>query len=129
MEKISTTAALRSRIAFLEAERTQKEAALKQELQLAHEFVKPSNLVKHAVKDVFSSSELKGSFADVLLGLASGYLAKKAVTGSSAHPVKTILGGIIQTIVTGKVAEHAQPVRTAIVNAVNEFLNKEKKAE
>lgn len=129
MEKINNAVLLKDRIRYLETERTGRELALKQELQLAHEFLKPANLVQYAVKDVFSSKELKGNLLDGLLGLASGYLAKKAVTGSSTHPVKTVLGGLIQALVAGKVAEHASPVRSAIVKTVTEFLNKEKKAE
>ena len=124
MEKITGVTALKARIGHLEAERQNRELALKKELQLAHDYIKPANLFSNAVKGIFSSREIKNSLLDGLLGMASGYLTKKAVTGSSRNPLKAILGSILQVVVTEQVAGKAEPVRTAIMNFINEFLNK-----
>jgi hypothetical protein len=124
MEKINNLIDLKARITYLETERQGRELALKKELQAAHEFLKPANLVSHAVKGIFSSKEVKNNLFDGLLGMASGYFAKKAVTGSSKNPLKAILGSILQLVVTGQVAGRAEPVRTAIMNFISEFLNK-----
>lgn len=124
MEKITGAAALKARIDYLEAERKNRELELKKELQLAHDYIKPANLFSNAVKGIFSSKEIKNNLLDGLLGMASGYLAKKAVTGSSKNPLKAILGSILQVVVTDQVAGKAEPVRSAIMNFINDFLNK-----
>jgi hypothetical protein len=124
MEKINSLTDLKTRIAYLETERQTRELALKEELKAAHEFLKPANMVNRAVKGIFSSKEIKNSLFDGLLGMASGYLAKKAVMGSSKNPLKAVLGSILQLVVTDQVAGRAEPVRTAIMNLISEFLNK-----
>lgn len=124
MEKIESVMALKDRIAWLEAERQGRELALKKELQAAHEFLTPANLLNQAVKGIFSSKEIKNNLFDGLIGVVSGYFAKKAVTGSSGNPLKSVLGSILQLVVTDQVAERAEPARKAIVKFINDLLNK-----
>jgi hypothetical protein len=97
---------------------------LKQELRAVQEQIKPANLIKSAVKDIFSSGQVGGSLLDGAIGLTSGTLTKKLVTGALGHPLRLLLGSVLQGLVSDKVAEHAGPLRKKIVNTLREFLNK-----
>ncbi len=127
MELIDNTIALKQKIALLEDKRRLQEDALKQEVGRAVEFLKPGNLIKTGIKDLFNSPHLKHGLLDTGIGLAAGLLAKKAVTGATKNPIKKILGTVLQSFVAGQVSEHAEPVREAILKKLREFLTKTEK--
>jgi len=78
MKTITNATEIRQAIAELEDQQTQEWVVLKTHLALVHESLKPGNLMKSALHD-FVSVENKEE--DTTLGLAAGYLAKKAVNG------------------------------------------------
>jgi len=86
---------------------------LKQNFHLAYANLKPINLVKHAIKAMIESKELKQNALDYAIGISSGFMTKKLVQGGLHHPLKKILGTILQIGVTQFVYKNPQKVKSA----------------
>ncbi len=84
MENISSTAELQVAIQLLEAEQAVKLKLMKKQFHLAYESLKPVNLIESTLKDIASSPILVNNILVTSIGMLSGYLSQKAVTGKSS---------------------------------------------
>lgn len=124
MENITTTAELRLAIENLEHEKIIKGHALKQQLLIVHESLKPANLIKSVISEVSSSPYLTENLLGTTVGLASGYLSRIVTVGSSGNVFKRILGTIIQFGVTNVVAQHTDTIKSIGQFIYQHFLHK-----
>jgi hypothetical protein len=90
---------------------------LRDQFQLTYESIRPINLIKNTLHEVVSSSEIRNNILNNVVGLATGYLAKKILLGASHNPVKKILGTIFQFAIASAVAKRKE---TAIETAERE---------
>jgi hypothetical protein len=67
--KTNSSVLLQQQIAFLEEKRENDIEAIKQQLQVTSEKLKPSNLVKHAIKDVAGDQQVRSVFKKALIGM------------------------------------------------------------
>ena len=96
---------LRSKIALLKQQQETDLILLKEQFNETIESLKPINLLKNTFKDVVSSPDLKTTIVKNAIGLATGYLSKKVLIGSSHNPIKKILGTVIEFVVANVVAK------------------------
>ncbi|MDQ3047781.1 MAG: hypothetical protein M3R27_09555 [Bacteroidota bacterium] len=130
MTKITTVAELRESIQLLEIKQKEEGKALKAELMATYEGMRPSNLLKKALRDITQAPDLKGDLINATIGLAAGFLTKKATVGDSSNPLKQLLGTFLQMGVTSLVSKNANFIKDSAIGFISNFLkNKESKAK
>jgi len=112
MEKINSFLELRYAIQILEIEQAEKAQLLKQQFYITYESLKPMNLIRNTLKEVFLSPNLIDNFVGTTVGLASGYLSKKIVVGTSSNIIKKLFGSLLEYGVTNLVAQHPEGIKT-----------------
>ena len=110
MQNTTYTTKLKNAIQLLEVEQADKEQFLKEQFQQTYESLKPINLVKSTLKDITSSTFLKGSVLGTGMGLATGFLSKKIVVAGSGNIFRKLLGSIVQFGVTSIVAKNPEAI-------------------
>jgi hypothetical protein len=99
---------------------------LKEELMIVYERMKPANVFKNSIKDLISSSDLINNLFNTSMGLAAGYLTKKAAVGSSHNPLKQIMGAFLQLGVSNVVTKNAGGIKSVAVGLVRNYLSRRK---
>lgn len=110
---------LKERIAFLEDRQRREIMMFKEQALDTYESIKPVNLLKNTLKDFTSQPELKENIFDGVAGIATGYLSKKLLIGTSDNPLKKIVGTLFQVAITTLVAKNSSKIK-----AVGEVLLK-----
>ena len=126
MQKISSREGLRNAIQLLEIEQNSKGDLLKKQVMLTYESLRPVNLIKNTLKDLFSSSFQDENISGIAAGLTGGYILKKLFIGRSGNPLKKILGSIIQFGITNIIAQNSQLIRS-IADGVFRLFSEKKK--
>ena len=126
MEKITSITELRKAILQLEMKQSEDKLLLKEELMIVYERMKPANVFKNSIKDLISSSDLINNLFNTSMGLAAGYLTKKAAVGSSHNPLKQIMGAFLQLGVSNVVAKNAGGIKSVAVGLVRNYLGRRK---
>ena len=85
---------------------------LKEELHGVCESLKPFNLIKNVFQEVVNSPELKHNLTNSAIGLGTGFVLKKLVTGNSKNFGKKVLGNVIQFGVANFVSKHLDEIKT-----------------
>ncbi|MGZ3864500.1 MAG: hypothetical protein ACXVPN_16410 [Bacteroidia bacterium] len=101
MRRISNTLELKEAISELEIKKAETGKALKDEFGRLKESLKPANLVKNAFHEVTTSPAVRENVLNGILGLAAGYIAKRALFGSTRNPVKKLAGAVLQMGIVG----------------------------
>lgn len=127
MEKIKNQLDLKVRIDFLDTKQEQQELELREEFKKLFEQIKPANLLKTAVKDVFKSPEVKKDLVNGGLGLLTGIAARGLLMGTAGGPVKMLLGRLLQSTVAATVASKAEPVKEKLLKVFRDLMNKKEK--
>lgn len=86
-------------------------ASLKGELHEVCESLRPFNLIKNIFHEATDSPELKNNLTDGAIGLGTGFLFKKLLTGNSKSFGKKMLGTIIQFSVANFVSKHLDEIK------------------
>jgi len=111
MKAESATDLLTRDILLLELKRTRELVVLKEQVHTTRESLKPINLVKSIIKGVTNSREVEGGIGKAAFGVATGYLLKKLVFGSSANPLKKLAGLTFQTLVTNATVKNSEKIK------------------
>ena len=90
MENITTAIELKNAIQRLEVEKALSGQLLKEQFYFAYESVKPVNLIRNTLYEVFSSPHLIDNIIGMAVGLATGYVSKIAVVGFSGNLIKKL---------------------------------------
>ena len=112
MENITSAAELKIAIQILEVEQEMKAQLLKEQFILAHDSIKPINLLKSTINDFVTSPYLIDNVLGGAVGLATGYISKKIVIGASGNLFRKLLGVVMQFGVTNVVAQHPDGIRS-----------------
>ena len=126
MEKITSITELRKAILQLEMKQSEDKLLLKEELMIVYERMKPANVFKNSIKDLISSSDLINNLFNTSMGLAAGYLTKKAAVGSSHNPLKQIMGAFLQLGVSNVVTKNAGGIKSVAVGLLRNYLGRRK---
>jgi len=112
MKKSKELQALTNSINRLQAQRSHELILLRHQFHLTYESLKPINLIKHTFKEVSASPEIKEGMLNNVIGLTTGYFTKAILIGSSANPIKKILGTLLQFTVATLVAQNSGSIKT-----------------
>ena len=110
MENITSKNSLKNAIQLLEVEQAIQGQLLKEQFYLTCESLKPVNLIKSTLKDIVLSPNLIDRILGNAIGLATGYLSKKILIGTSGNIFRKLFGSILQTGVSGFVSEHPETI-------------------
>jgi hypothetical protein len=105
LEMIANTSDLDTAIKRLERKRRLQEEEMRDHFHIILESLKPTNILKHTLREVQESTPLKHNLFKVALGLGAGYFSRKLVVGKSAGLVKKALGTALQYGITQFVAK------------------------
>jgi hypothetical protein len=124
MEKINSSASLKIAISKLEEKQFNQGQILKEQFYLTYESLKPVNILKNTFKDLTDSNELTNNIMGTVIGLASGYLSKRIVTGASSSSFRKILGSFMQVAITNFVFRNPENIKSYIQSILHLFLGK-----
>ena len=116
------TELLNDAISLLENKRANELKLLKDQFHLVHESIKPINLIKNVLQEVTESSEIKNNIANNTIGLAAGYLTKKAIFGTARNPITKIFGTLLQFAITNFVSKHTDNIKSTGRIILHRFL-------
>ena len=85
---------------------------LKEQMHTVHESIKPANLIKSAFHQVVTSPDIKGNIIGSIIGLASGFVSKKAFVGGSHNPITKIIGSLLQMGVTNVASKNSDSIKS-----------------
>ena len=108
MKKTNHTGTLKEVIELLKRKQEHELIELKDQYFYTYESLKPANLIKKAFGQMAHSSEFRTNVVSNVVGLATGYLSKKVLIGSTHSPVKKILGSLLQFVVTTAVSKRTE---------------------
>ncbi len=112
MKKPDASTTLTNRILELEIELKADEIVLKNNFKETLNSLRPGKLLLSTVKDVVTSPGIQGNVVNSLIGMASGFIAKKLVVRGSKNPLTKVLGKIAEVSVANKVGKNADGIRT-----------------
>lgn len=128
MKRIENVAQLKEEIALLEIQHGMEKKALKATIAEVKDALRPVNLIKSTVKEVGSSTkDVQGRFIGAMLGLAVGYLTRKAVFGKAQGPIKKAAGTLLQMGIAGVVSRNSGGLRALGTNLLKRIINRRKK--
>ncbi len=87
---------LREQIEQLKFQREEDFMHLQRQYHETVTSLSPANLIKNSIQNVASSTEVRQSLLNKVIGLATGYVSKKVVLGSSGNPIKNVIGALLQ---------------------------------
>lgn len=121
MEQIKTQQELRAAILRLEYQQTEEGSALKEQIHLAYNSVKPANIILNTLKDLGDSSFVKDGFLNTTVGLGTGYLSKMVFQGVVNSPIKKLLGSALMFGITNVVAKNPDAIKAMAKKFFNLF--------
>ena len=126
MEKIKSIKELRDAIIQLESKQLEDKRLLKEQFVSTYESLRPVNLIKTTIKDLIASPDLKSNLFSAFLGIAAGYLSKRATFGLSPNPLKNILGSFLQLGVSNVVTKKSGGIKSFLLGLARKFSSKRK---
>jgi len=127
MAKINEAALLKELIKAKESELAEKGKALKEHFHATYDSLKPMNLLKNSVKEIFRSPDVKDNLVDSGIGMATGFLAKTLVTGLSHNPLHKLVGMAVQAGITAVVSKNPDGIKSVASKIYKRFFNKKNK--
>jgi hypothetical protein len=112
MQNITTHTGLKEAISDLEEAQAAEWMLIKKDMSFAYESLKPINIFKHTIQEAITAPDIKDNIVNGIIGLASGFLAKKAIVGKTGNPLKKILGLVLEITVANKIAHNANAIKT-----------------
>ena len=112
MQNITSTAGLKNAIQLLEVEQAIKGELMKEQFLQICENLKPINLLKSTFRNITSSSNLIDNVLGTTVGLATGFLSKKIVIGTSGNIFRKIFGSMVQSGVSSFVSNHPEAIKS-----------------
>jgi len=129
MEPITSVTGLKNAIQLLEIDHTVKKQSIRDQVNLLSENLKLSNLIRNNLQEIGSSPGLTDNVLGAAVGLASGYISKKIITGGSAGIARKLFGSLLQLVVTTVIAQHPDTIKSIGQFIFEHFLKKRGKFE
>ena len=112
MQNITSIAGLKNSIRLLEVEQGIKGCQLKDQIYLTYESLKPNNLIRNTLKELFSSKYLIKNISGTVMGAASGFLLNKFFNGVSSSKLKKLAVAVLQFGITNLINQYPDQIRT-----------------
>ena len=98
-------------ILLLEQKQSDELLSLKKQFKITYEGLRPINLIKNTIKEITQSPDLKNQFTNNLIGYTTGYLSKKALIGSTQSPIMSVLGNVMQFVITNFISKNTEGIK------------------
>jgi len=128
MQSITSIVELKNAILLLEIEKADKGRILKEQFYLTYESLKPINMIKSTLKELFSGPDLIDNLLGATMGLASGYLSKKIVIGTSHNIFRRLFGSLVDFGITNLVTQHPDGIKSIGQFIFQHIFHKKEKA-
>ena len=128
MSKKHETDTLNERIVVLERRQAMEMNALKEQFHLTYESLRPMNILKKSLSEIATAPGLKSGIINGVIGLATGYLSKKVLIGSSHNPIKRIIGTLMEYAIANVTAKHGDKIKWVGENILNKVFKRKKEA-
>jgi hypothetical protein len=112
MQKISSVAELKVAIQQLEVEQVEKERLLKEQVYITYESLKPVNVIRRMLRDIFSSKGLGEDLTGTTVGMATGFLIRKLFIGSSGNVFRKLTGSVLQYGLSNFISRNSEMIKS-----------------
>jgi len=112
MKDIKNVSDLKFAIMVLEKEQKEKELLMREYFRDTYESLKPINLLKSTISDLFSSSVLIEKSINATIGIVAGSVSEKIFVGSSESTFRKLLGKFIQLAISNFVVQNPQMIKS-----------------
>ena len=126
MQNITSTDGLKHAIHLLEVKQDISRLRLKEQFHLSCENLTPANFLKSTLTNLSSAPNLLDTVLSTSIGLATGYLSRKLVVGTSRNIFRKLIGSGIQLGVTNIVAQHPAAVKSFGWFILHQILHKKR---
>lgn len=119
-----TVESLREKIKELQIRQADEGKILKAQLATTYDNLKPINIVKSIVNDVFESKTLREEFVNTTAGYLTGLFTKKLIVGTSKNPVLKLFGLGIQLAMTTLMSKNYAAVKEILAQLAGSVFTK-----
>lgn len=98
---------LRNNIRLLEQQQLDQLVLMKEQFKQSYKSIQPINLIKNTLHDAASDTGIKNSLLDSVIGITTGYVTGKLLSGRAPNPIRRVLAGFIQFAVANLVANRS----------------------
>lgn len=119
MKNRSYNAELQDSIQLLKAEQAFRLELMKEQFHKASERLQPANLIQSTLKEISATPHIVNNLLSAGVGLAAGYVSKKAITGGSHNIFVRSLGIMLQFGITTLIAQNPKAFKS-----IGQFITK-----
>ena len=129
MDNITTVEGLRNAIKALEIEQEAKEQILRERFHTVYDSLRPINIIKDTLKDLFSisSSSIAENLSGTAFGEGVGMLLKRLFIGSSGNVFRKLAGTLLQLGITNIASKKSDVIISAGQSLLQRLLRKKEK--
>ena len=125
MQKITNSTSLKTAIAQLENKQATEWVLLNEQILLVRDSLHPLEIIKRSIKETIFPSPAKNDLLGTIMGMTAGFISKALVIGTTANPVKMLLGALLELKVTNSVAKNAGTLGV-YAEKIMKFFNRKK---
>ncbi|HCE57394.1 MAG TPA: hypothetical protein DER09_06200 [Prolixibacteraceae bacterium] len=119
-----TVESLREKIMELQIRQAEEGKVLKAQLVTTYDNLKPVNIVKSIVGDVFDSKSLRDEFVNSAVAYTTGLITRKLIIGTSKNPALRLFGLGIQLAMTTLMSKNYATVKEVIAQLAGSVFTK-----
>lgn len=129
MDNITTVEGLRNAIKALEIEQGAKELEVRENFHLVYESLRPINIIKNTLKELFSfsSTSIAEGISGTAFGEALGLVIKKIFIGSSGSMFRKLTGALLQLGITNIASKKSDVIISVGHSLLKRLLHKKEK--
>lgn len=116
-----TSEILKAEIKALEIRQAEEGKLLKAQMVVTYKSLNPVLLVHDAFKELTTSPKLKESIVETLVGMGSGFLAKRMIFGKTNNRFLRFAGLLVEQGINNMVSRNLDLIRNALIHIMQRF--------
>ena len=116
-----TSEILKAEIKALEIRQAEEGKLLKAQMVVTYKSLNPVLLVADAFKELTTSPKLKESIVETLVGMGSGFLAKRMIFGKTNNRFLRFAGLLVEQGINNMVSRNLDLIRNALIHIMQRF--------
>ena len=116
-----TSEILKAEIKALEIRQAEEGKLLKAQMVVTYKSLNPILLVQDAFKELTTSPKLKESIVETLVGMGSGFLAKRMIFGKTNNRFLRFAGLLVEQGINNMVSRNLDLIRNALIHIMQRF--------
>jgi len=123
MKEMKPAEKLKTLILEKERQHLEEELELKESFNTMYETLKPINLIKNTLSEAFTSPDIRHNLFNAVIGMSTGFVAKKLLIRNPNGMIKSIEGSVLQLLVAAKVTNNADEIRSVIKTIFHKLIS------